>query len=244
MPTENSGGDPAEPWLAHPGDIGRRVAERRQRLGLSREEVAERAGMAVGHVEYVESSAGPPDIVPLTRLAGALGTSAWELLGGGVDIPPGGAAVAVYPVLEELPAWECWARLVPGGIGRMAVSSEEGPVVLPVSFRVLDGTVIYRTTAGSAPAAAVGGRVVLEVDHIDEVLRTGWSVLVKGAAALLDDSEAIEHLTRRGSPDPWAGGERDVWVRIKPSSITGRRIRIFDTPAPAPAPASASASGP
>nr|WP_257018886.1 helix-turn-helix transcriptional regulator [Streptomyces sp. TLI_235] len=73
------------------------MAERRQRLGLSREEAAERAGTAVGYVEYVESSAGPPDVVPLMRLAGALGTSAWELLGGGVDIPPGRAAAAAHP---------------------------------------------------------------------------------------------------------------------------------------------------
>ncbi|MEU9045695.1 MULTISPECIES: pyridoxamine 5'-phosphate oxidase family protein [unclassified Kitasatospora] len=206
------------------------MAERRQRLGLSRQDVADRAGMAVGFVEYVESSAGPPDIVPLTRLAGALGTSAWELLGGGVDIPPGRAAAAAHPVLEELPAWECWARLAPGGIGRVALATEEGPVVLPVNFRVLDGTVVYRTAAGSTPAAAVGDWVAFEVDHIDEAQRSGWSVLVKGTAALLDDPDAVEHLTRRGSPDPWAGGARDVWVRVKPSSITGRRIRISDTP--------------
>ncbi|MFD0274212.1 helix-turn-helix domain-containing protein [Kitasatospora sp. NPDC127111] len=109
MSTENTGEDSVEPRRAHPGDIGRRVAERRQQLGLSREEVAERAGTAVGYVEYVESSAGPPDVVPLTRLAGALGTSTWELLGGGVDIPPGRAAAAAHPVLEELPAWECWS---------------------------------------------------------------------------------------------------------------------------------------
>ncbi|MGW7446595.1 helix-turn-helix domain-containing protein [Kitasatospora sp. NPDC054795] len=231
MSTENTGEGSAEPRPAQPGDIGRRVAECRQRLGLSRAEVAERAGMAVGYVEYVESSAGPPDIVPLTRLAGVLGTSAWELLGGGVDIPPGGAVAAAHPVLDELPAWECWARLGSGGIGRLAVSTEEGPVVLPVNFRVLDATVVYRTAAESTPAAGVGGQVAFEVDHIDEALRSGWSVLVKGTATLLDDPEVIEHLSRRGRPAPWAGGERDVWVRIRPSAITGRRIRIADAPA-------------
>ncbi|MFD0274209.1 pyridoxamine 5'-phosphate oxidase family protein [Kitasatospora sp. NPDC127111] len=126
-------------------------------------------------------------------------------------------------------AEQAQSRLAPGGIGRVAVSTEEGPVVLPANFRVLDGTVIYRTAAEGTLAAASGGRVAFEADHIDEALRTGWSVLVKGIATVLDEPEAIEHLTRRGSPDPWAGGARDVWVRIKPSSITGRRIRIADT---------------
>ncbi|MFI8458550.1 helix-turn-helix domain-containing protein [Kitasatospora sp. NPDC085464] len=55
MSTENTGKYSVGPRLAHPGDTGRRVTERRQQLGLSREEVAERAGVAVGYVEFVES---------------------------------------------------------------------------------------------------------------------------------------------------------------------------------------------
>ncbi|MFJ9949746.1 pyridoxamine 5'-phosphate oxidase family protein [Kitasatospora sp. NPDC091207] len=105
-------------------------------------------------------------------------------------------------------------RLAPGGVGRVALTTPEGPIVLPVNYRVLDGTLLFRTAARSVLATAPGSRAAFEVDRIDEALRTGWSVLVVGEAAAFDEPEAIEHLVRLGSPDPWAGGERDVWVRI------------------------------
>ncbi|PBC75838.1 pyridoxamine 5'-phosphate oxidase-like protein [Streptomyces sp. TLI_235] len=110
------------------------------------------------------------------------------------------------PVLEELPAWECWSRLASGGIGRVAVSTEEGPVVLPVKLPGprWHGDLPYRRGRHDGRGHRRPGR--LRGDHIDEALRTGSSVLVKGAATVLDEPEAIEHLTRRGSPDPWAGG--------------------------------------
>ncbi|MGW2250944.1 helix-turn-helix domain-containing protein [Kitasatospora sp. NPDC001660] len=215
-----------EPRSAHPGDIGRRVARHRQLLGLSRQDLADRAGMAAGYVEYVESSAEAVDTVTLTRLAAALGTSARELLGGGQDVPPGRASSTAHPVLEELPEEECWAKLAPGGIGRVALSTDSGPVVLPVNYRIHDGTVVYRTSTGSTPASAAGNRVAFEVDHIDEALHGGWSVLVSGTAVRVDDPEAIEQLTRQGDPDPWAGGERHVWIGIAPSTVTGRTVSL------------------
>lgn len=221
-----AGGKTAEPRSARPGDIGRRVARRRQLLGLSRKDVADRAGMAPGYVEYVESSAEAVDTVTLTRLAAALGTSAQELLGGRADVPPGRASSAARPLLEELPEEECWARLAPGGIGRVALSTDLGPVVLPVNYRIHDGTVVYRTSTGSTPASAAGNRVAFEVDHIDEALHGGWSVLVSGVAVRVDDPEAIEQLMREGDPDPWAGGERHVWIGIAPSAVTGRTISL------------------
>ncbi|MBO1414558.1 pyridoxamine 5'-phosphate oxidase family protein [Streptomyces sp. FH025] len=221
-----TGAGSAEPRSAHPGDVGRRVARHRQLLGLSRQDLADRAGMAPGYVEYVETSAEAVDTVTLTRLAAALGTSARELLGGRADAPPGRAPSAAHPVLEELPEEECWARLAPGGIGRVALSTDSGPVVLPVNYRIHDGAVVYRTGVGSTPASAAGNRVAFEVDHIDEALRTGWSILVSGTAVRVDDQVAVEQLTRQGDPDPWAGGERDVWIAIAPSAVTGRTISI------------------
>ncbi len=37
-----------------PGDLSRRIAYHRNRLGLTREQLAERAGMAPGFIEYLE----------------------------------------------------------------------------------------------------------------------------------------------------------------------------------------------
>src|SRR2546421_12302608 len=74
---------------ANTGDIGRRVAERRMRLGLTREETAARAAMAVNYLRYVEEQPADSDMGGLLRLAGALETTVSELLGGGADLPPG-----------------------------------------------------------------------------------------------------------------------------------------------------------
>ncbi|MEV7179029.1 pyridoxamine 5'-phosphate oxidase family protein [Kitasatospora sp. NPDC093679] len=220
----SAGGRTGDPGLPGPGDIGLRVARRRQLLGLSRRDVADRAGMAPGYVDHVESSSGPVDAVTLTRLAAALGTSPGELLGGVPDVAPGPAPAAGGAVLAELPEELCWAKLAPGGIGRVALSTRRGPVVMPVNYRVHDGTVVYRTSIGSTPASAAGHRVAFEVDHLDEAARRGWSVLVSGMAVRVDDPEAVEQLTRQGDPDPWAGGERHVWIGIAPSVVTGRTI--------------------
>src|SRR5438105_9813849 len=64
---------------AEPGgpgsDLGRRATLRRQQLGLSREEVAARAGASPDYVRYVEERAADPDIGFLLRLADALETT-------------------------------------------------------------------------------------------------------------------------------------------------------------------------
>ncbi|WP_406209288.1 pyridoxamine 5'-phosphate oxidase family protein [Kitasatospora sp. NBC_01560] len=220
--------DEADDAPAGPGDLGRRIALRRRQLGLSRAETAARAGMAEGFLEYLESSPATIGSGALIRLADALGTSATQLLGGDLALPPGWAAATAHPVLTELSAPECWGRLAPGGVGRVALSTAEGPVVLPVNYRVLDGTLIFRTAARSTLAAARGLRIAFEVDRIDDSARTGWSVLAVGDAAAFDEPEAVERLLRRGSPDPWAGGPREVWIRLRPTSLTGRSIRTAE----------------
>ncbi|WP_035851697.1 helix-turn-helix domain-containing protein [Kitasatospora azatica] len=220
---------------AHPGDIGRRVAHRRRQLGLSREEVAERAGIAVSYLKYLESQ---PDVVELetvTTLAGALGTSLGYLLGS--DLPPGRSRPAAGPALEELAPEQCWAKIAPGGVGRIVVSTPDGPRVAPVNYRVLDNVILYRTAAHGLPASAVGmgvppaegwGKVAFEVDQLDDALSSGWSVVVAGIAERLTDPEELEWLTEHADPGPWVGGTRETWVRINPQSITGRLIRTVD----------------
>ncbi|MEU9126902.1 pyridoxamine 5'-phosphate oxidase family protein [Kitasatospora sp. NPDC048540] len=214
---------------AHPGDVGRRIAHRREQLGLTREQVAAGSGMAANYLEYLESRPAAVDLETVTALAGTLGTSVWYLLGGGLDLPPGQASPAVRPAVEELQPWECWAKLEPGGVGRVALATPEGPEILPVNYRILDGTVLYRTTARSTAAAAVGERVAFEVDRLDEALGTGWSVLVTGPAHQVTEADAVEWFGRHADPRPWVGGERDTWVRIRPHKVTGRIIRTVET---------------
>ncbi|GAA3023134.1 hypothetical protein GCM10020229_38110 [Kitasatospora albolonga] len=213
----------------HPGDLGRRAAHRREQLGLSRERVAERAGMEVNHLDYLETSPAAIEVEALTRLAGALETSVGHLLGSAAA-PPGSARRGAEPVLEELAAWECWAKISPRGVGRLALTTPDGPLALPVNYRVLDGTLLYRTAAGSVLARAAGSRVAFEVDRLDEALLQGWSVLLTGRAEQVTEPEALGWLALHADPRPWPAGSRETWLRIKPNTITGRRIRARGLP--------------
>lgn len=212
---------------AEAGDLARRVRERRLELGLSPEEAAKRAGMAPAYLEYLERTAlAAPTHGSLMRLAAALQTTPELLGGGGVERAPGRGAAAATPRLDELAADECAQRLAAGGVGRFVFTGAEGPTALPVSFALLDGEIVFRTAEGGAIARAVGDGMSagFEVDHIDDALHEGWSVLVHGRAGRIVDEQELERARALGI-EPWSGTERNVYVRVDPASVTGRRIR-------------------
>jgi hypothetical protein len=57
-------------------------------------------------------------------------------------------------------------------------------------------------------------------------LGQGWSVLVRGQAHRVAHPAELWHLQEEAVVWPWAGGEREVYVRILPAQVTGRRIEI------------------
>jgi transcriptional regulator with XRE-family HTH domain len=210
-----------------PGDIGRRIATRREELGLSREEVAARTGIAEGYLRYVEQdSTAAPGPGTLRGLARALGTSVSALSGGEADLPPGRGRAAGRARLVELETEECWTLLCTHGVGRLALSMPEGLTVLPVNYCVVDGTIAFRTSPAATPAEASDTRCAFEVDEVDDALSPGWSVLVRGMAHTVTDPAGVRRLNERAYCGPWAGGDRDLWLRITPASVTGRRIIV------------------
>jgi hypothetical protein len=210
-------------------DLGRRVIEQRHRAGLSRTETAERAGMAASYLEYLETSSAPePGPGALARLAAALGTTISVLTGAGMNLPPGRRRAAGKPLLEVLSPAACRALLAPGGVGRFLFTTVRGPVAIPVNYRMLGQDIVFRTgrTAGAAAGAQLT-RVSFDVDHIDDALSEGWSVLVSGDARLVLDPAELQEVTALGIT-PWAGGDRDTYVRLTAREITGRRIRATE----------------
>ncbi|MEK0097208.1 pyridoxamine 5'-phosphate oxidase family protein [Streptomyces sp. A475] len=208
-------------------DIGRRIAQRREELGLTREETAARAGTAPGYIQYLEEkSTATPGMGVLIRLADALDMRVSALRGGDVDLPPGIGRAGRHSELIELSVEECWARLSTHGVGRVAIDGPGGPFVVPLNYSVVEGTIAYRTAPDTTPATAIGAQVAFEVDQIDEALSQGWSVLLQGHARAVSDADTERRLNALAYSDPWAGGERDLWVRIDPESISGRRIVV------------------
>ncbi|MET8560196.1 pyridoxamine 5'-phosphate oxidase family protein [Streptomyces flaveolus] len=213
----------------NPGDIGRRLAAERRRRGLSRVEAAGRARMSPEYLAYLEERPADPTLATLIRLADALGTTVAALRGGGVDLPPGQGQALLHPRLRDLGADECRTLLSTHGVGRVAVSASDGrPAVVPVNYEIVDDAIVFRTAPGSVAAAAVGTEVAFEVDHVDDAMSQGWSVLAVGPASVVTEPEAVRTLTQHAHSTPWAGGERETWVSIRPTSLTGRRITPAD----------------
>ncbi|MFC6599238.1 helix-turn-helix domain-containing protein [Kitasatospora paranensis] len=204
--------------------VRQRIADRRSRFGLAEETLADRAGMAPAYFQHVIEAGPLFDPGGLQRIAAALGMTYEDLLDGPIDPPPGRSAPSGHPALIRLTEAECRDRIGDRGVGRIALPADAGPVVLPVNYTVDGGTVVYRTAPHTVAAVLPGSPVSFQVDRIDERTRRGWSVLITGAAEHVTDPAAVAQLERRPGAEPWAGGDRPVWIRIRPDHITGRRI--------------------
>ena len=162
----------------------------------------------------------------MLRLAGALETTVSELTGGEAELPPGFGQAGRAPQLMELSRSECIRLLSTHGVGKLAVPAAEGPLIVPVNYSVVDGAIVFRTERGATPSLASGCQVAFEVDRIDDTFSRGWSVLVRGPARAVTDPDEQRRLETGAYSAPWAGGRRDLWVRIDPQTVTGRRIAV------------------
>ena len=209
-------------------DLGRRLAEQRSRAGLSITDVAERAGMSPGYLAYLESSSYPnPSQATLTRLAAALGTVPESLTGAGLNVPPGQRSAAKNPVLHSLSSDECRQLVAAGGVGRFLFDEPgRGPVAVPVNFRMAGDDVVFRTASEASLTEGLHGQPVsFDVDHLDDALGEGWSVLLSGTASVITDPAELDRAKALGI-EPWAGGNRPTYVRLAVTQVTGRRIRV------------------
>jgi nitroimidazol reductase NimA-like FMN-containing flavoprotein (pyridoxamine 5'-phosphate oxidase superfamily) len=183
--------------------------------------------MRPDYLDYLEHS---PSVAlsrgQVIRLARALETTVDYLRGGKVDRPPGPGRAGPHPHLDVMTREECEAHLAAGGVGRFVFTSGSGPAALPVNFRLLDGDVVFSTRTDGVLAAAVSGddRVGFEVDHIDDAMSEGWSVMISGHVRLVDDPDELARIAELGI-EPWPGGRRDAVIRIESVRISGRRIR-------------------
>ncbi|MFE1166046.1 helix-turn-helix domain-containing protein [Nocardiopsis sp. NPDC058789] len=208
-------------------DLGRRAATRRRELGLTREEVARLAGMDPGYVAYLEEHASRMTRPTLDHLAGALDTTQDHLLGADTDLPPGTATTAApVATTTSLPPSRCMRLIGPGGVGRIGLrsDSEPAPVILPVNFLVRDGAIVFRTAVHGLIAGNLPDEVAFEVDRVDAATSEGWSVLVVGRAEPVTEEAETARLRQSAPLRPWAGGEHDLYVRVTPRDVSGRRV--------------------
>lgn len=136
--------------------------------------------------------------------------------------------MSTYPVdhagLEILPFDRCLQLLATVPVGRVSFFADGEIVVLPVNH-VMDGQdPVFRTARGSKLSAAEDQNLVaFEADEYDTQTRSGWSVIVNGRAHAVDEEAEIRRLSGLGV-HPWVSEvDRPFWIRIRPSSISGRQ---------------------
>jgi uncharacterized protein len=125
--------------------------------------------------------------------------------------------------LIDLSRAEALALLGAEEIGRVVYCDRQGPLAVPVNFTLDEETIVFRTASGNSLAAHLreSSTCAFEVDRIDTTTRSGWSVVVRGSAALVRHPGVATQLS---SPVPWPEGTRQFFIRITPLEVTGRRL--------------------
>ncbi|MFD7624886.1 helix-turn-helix domain-containing protein [Streptomyces sp. NPDC059851] len=217
---------PHQPSVGTTGrtDLGRRLAARRESLGLSREELGRQCGADANYIAYLEEHAASPSIGTLVRVADALGITVDDLTGAAAERVPGRSTARRDTALVPLDEAECQRLLGTHGVGRIAVFTPDGLAVLPVNYLVAGTGIAFRTSEVATAAKAAGTEAAFEIDRIDDVTAEGWSVLAVGALTAVTDAGELRHLNAEARSGPWAGGGRTHWMKLTPVRLTGRRV--------------------
>lgn len=128
--------------------------------------------------------------------------------------------------IEHLPRAECLRLMRSVPVGRIFYTQWAMPAVAVVNFTLdADESIVIRTDSSGKLWSAIRRTVVaFEADKVDEATQCGWSVTAVGRAEEVTGAAEIAQL-RTVSLHPWAPGERDHFIRIRPEIVTGRRIR-------------------
>jgi hypothetical protein len=119
--------------------------------------------------------------------------------------------------LDDLTQEECLELLRRCTVGRLAVAAPgSAPLVVPVNYVVDGEAIVFRSRPGEKLDLLARGPVSFQIDDIDHARHLGWSVLVRGHAAVDASPGAL--------PDTWLDAQEMFVVRLVPESVSGRRI--------------------
>lgn len=136
-----------------------------------------------------------------------------------------GELVGDDAAFRDIPHDECLNLLARTPVGRVGGVARGRPFIFPVNYLVDGETVVFRTAPGTKLDGAGFGRIVFEIDGVDEETRTGWSVIVQGVGTEI--TEMVDHYSeslRQLDLSHWVPGDKAQWVAIQTESITGRRL--------------------
>ena len=130
--------------------------------------------------------------------------------------------------MVELGPQECLDLLRSVSVGRVGVTIDALPSVLPVNFVVWNGSIVFATVPGTKlDAAAANAVVAFEADaYGSSDAPSGWSVLIRGIARIVTDRGELGEIDQLPL-ESWAwDGTASRYVCIEPTVMTGRRLVV------------------
>lgn len=129
-------------------------------------------------------------------------------------------------VYRTLTPKQCHELLAVGAIGRVAFNGSQGITLLPLNYLQLDGAIYCRVSADSVlgELAHDVGEIAFQVDQHEDLYRKAWSITANGTADEVTDQDMLTSLRTHRQLQPWAVGERELFIRLTITRIAGRRV--------------------
>ena len=129
--------------------------------------------------------------------------------------------------VREIDEDRCWELLDQAALGRLATIVDGRLHLVPLTFSVIDHSIVFRTVAGTKLDHAMnnpGAEGVFEVDDLGDGLHGAWSVVVTGAVEPVLNLVRVAELDRRAEPSWLLGDTGGTWVQLLPFRVTGREL--------------------
>lgn len=127
---------------------------------------------------------------------------------------------------------ECMDRLATVHVGRVGITVDALPIILPVNFVLVDERVFFRTTVGTKLEAATSRSVVaFQADAYSADGTAGWSVLIVGRSSRADQDERPAAVANEALAERWSAPRHtDHLVEIEAANVSGRRFGDVTNP--------------
>ncbi|WP_327064738.1 helix-turn-helix domain-containing protein [Kitasatospora sp. NBC_01250] len=202
-----------------------RIRRRREELGLSREEVAHRAGMSLEYTHLLQRLDLDFHPAALRRIAAVLDLSYDQLMGEREE--SGSVPADARLMITRLTEQECWDALGVRNVGYLGYLDRSDAWAIPMDYLVDGRQLVYRITPTGPLATAPGVPALLESEGTSGDLRRCWNVLAAGLTTSLADADVSADLRTRVAAESERGeGEGERWMCLAVTRIAGRRIGL------------------
>ena len=133
-------------------------------------------------------------------------------------------------VIQNLSEADSLELLATKTFGRLVVRLKDDMDLYPLNYVVSEGAIYFRTAEGSKLfTLTLNHDVLFEADFVDEAEHNAWSVVVKGNAEALKSNAEIEKADELPLK-PWLPTLKYNYVKVTPTSISGRKFKLGQEP--------------